>query len=201
MSGRISGIVSLLAVAIASPITIGAGLVLYEAASPPERSLVTSIMGRIGEGESAQADAAREAEARYQFRLTQAQEENRRVTAAYTRLYNALGASLQKAFELEAEIVRIQARNVDETQWARKLGTNVADVGCMLSMLSPDSGLDEACSASQALRQDMVGQYREVLPSARPGLVSEMMSDFIHPDDFLKPEYERAADEFGEGFE
>ena len=107
MTSRLSTFVSVLAVAVASPITIGAGLVIYEAVSPPESSLVRAIMERYGEGESAQADAAREAEAHYQYRLTQAQEENKRLTAASSRLYDSMGAALQRSFDLEAEVVRV----------------------------------------------------------------------------------------------
>lgn len=196
MSGRIASAVSVVAVAIASPITIGAGVIVYESLAPPEHSLVTAIMERLGEGESAQADAAREAEARYQFRLTQAQEENRRVTAAYSNIYGALRHALQRSVDLETDIARIQARNVNDSQWAKRFGTNVADIGCMLSMVSPDSELKGACEAGNQLRQDMAGQYQEVLSANRPTLVSDIMRDFPDPSVFMQSEFDRASDEF-----
>lgn len=196
MSVRFRNLVSFIAIAIASPVTVGAALIIYESVAPAQRSLIVGIMERVGHGEGAQADASREAEALFQFRLAQAQEENKRVTAAYSRLYDALGHALQRTVDLESEVVKIQARNIDETLWSRKIGSNLADIGCMVSIIAPEAGLEPACDASASFRNDIVDEYRTTLAPARPALVEEMMRAFPAPSELLQPEFERARDEF-----
>ena len=196
MRSRLSGFVSLIAVAIASPLTLGIGVVLYEANSPPERSLVITTMKRLGEGESSRADASRESIARAEYRFQQAGEENKRLTTAYTGLYHAYAAMLQKSLDQEARLIQLQAKNIDQTSLIKKFGANVADLGCFASLFSEDHDLSAACGAGDAIRKDIVGQYQEILPAARPRIVAEMMKDIPKPEELLDPEFKRVSNEF-----
>lgn len=178
-----------------SPIVIAGALVAYELSAAPDASIVVAMYEKLGHGEAAAFEAVTEAEAAYSRRMGIATEEVKAVLQSYSRMYDTLGNLAQRAADLEYEVGRIQAKSIDDSSWVMKVGTNVAEGACLLSMLSNDPSLREACDASRSLREGLVERY-EVLSEYRPDYVSTVMQRFPAPSEILSEDFERLRSEF-----
>lgn len=169
-----------------------AGVLVYEIVAPPSASIIVGLKTKLGEGEGQGADHERAGRTRLEADINSAIAQVNAWQSAYNALYSAHAQIQLKAYNAEIAMYESQKKRLDDTNIMRVVGANAADTYCMLAQYTRDpEAIQHACGGGEAIREQMLGEYPDLLTRHRSDLPETLMQGIPRPEDVMMPEFER----------
>lgn len=129
----------------------------------------------------------------YEPKLRLATQSVDRLSRAYEAIFNSYGDLAREAYRIEGDLIRLQSRQISNTQFIDVIAGNIASIGCYAERYSGDYAYGGACDAADNIRRDIAGAYVDPLQSQRTVLPERLLAGFPMPRDLLEEDFARTA--------